>query len=72
MDMNEKEKLRMLLAHWIEHNKEHGKEFREWAEKAMDLGEAAVQEDMLDAAQNMDKASESLLRALEELTRGKP
>lgn len=72
IDRNEKEKLKILLNHWIEHNREHGGEFRDWAEKAMDLAEAAVQEDMLDAAQNMDKASESLLRALEELTRGKP
>lgn len=71
MDKNEKEKLRILLDHWIEHNREHGDEFKEWAEKARDLGEAVVQEDMLDAAQYINKASESLLRALEELSKRK-
>ena len=72
MNKSEMEKLKILLDHWIEHNKEHGEEFREWAEKARDLGEAMVQEDMLDAAQYMNKASESLLKALEELNKGKP
>lgn len=71
MDKSEKEKLKILLNHWIEHNREHGDEFREWAEKARHLGEAVVQEDMLDAAQYMDKASESLVKALEELNKGK-
>lgn len=69
---SEMEKLKILLDHWIEHNKEHGEEFREWAEKARDLGETVVHEDMLDAAQHMNKASESLLKALEELNKGKP
>lgn len=71
MEKSEMEKLKILLDHWIEHNKEHGEEFREWAEKARYLGEAVVQEDMLDAAQNVDKASESLRKALEELNKGK-
>ena len=72
MENSEMEKLKILLDHWIEHNKEHGEEFREWAEKARALGEAVVQEDMLDAAQHMNQASESLLKALEELNKGKP
>ncbi len=72
MEKSEMEKLKILLDHWIEHNKEHGEEFREWAEKARALGEAVVQQDMLDAAQHMNKASESLLKALEELGKGRP
>ncbi len=71
MENSEMEKLKILLDHWIEHNKEHGEEFREWAEKARDLGKAVVHEDMLDAAQNMDKASESLRKALQELNKAK-
>ena len=71
MENSEMEKLKILLDHWIEHNKEHGEEFREWAEKARALGEAAVHEDMLDAARYMDKASESLRKALEELNKAK-
>jgi len=62
--LDEKAKLRALLHYWIEHNKEHSQEFREWVDKAKALGEAEAGEDMLLAAQEMDKASETLSRAL--------
>lgn len=65
--MDERAKLRALLNHWIEHNKEHGQEFREWAGKAKESGEIESGEDMLLAAQEMDKASEILSRALRRL-----
>ena len=71
MSKGELDKLRILLSHWIEHNKEHGEEFREWAKRASDLGESTVREDMLGAAQYMDQSGESLLRALEKLGEGK-
>ena len=29
--MNEVEKLRVLIPHWIEHNEEHASEFQRWA-----------------------------------------
>ena len=35
----EKEKLSLLLVHWIEHNKEHAQDFTRWAEKAKEFGE---------------------------------
>jgi nickel/cobalt exporter len=56
--------LRILLNHWIEHNKEHIQEFREGAEKAKRFGEAETSDDLLEAAQDIDKANEPLLRAL--------
>ena len=65
--MDERAKLRTLLNYWIEHNKEHSQEFREWAGKAKVLGEAEAGEDMLQAAQEMDKASEMLSQALRRL-----
>ena len=71
MENSEMEKLKILLDHWIEHNKEHGEEFREWAEKAREVGKVVVHEDMLRAAGHMDKASESLRKALEELNKAK-
>jgi hypothetical protein len=61
---DEKAKLQALLNYWIEHNKEHSQEFREWVSKAKALGEAEAGEDMLQAAQEMDKASEILSQAL--------
>ncbi len=67
MDSDEKTKLRTLLNYWVEHNKEHSQEFREWAEKVKVFGEAEACEEMLAAAQDMDKASESLSQALRRL-----
>jgi rubrerythrin len=60
--MNEQEKLRVLLSHWIEHNEEHADEFRRWAEKA---GDAAP--DVLAAAERMGEVNQALLAALERL-----
>ena len=67
MDNDERAKLRALLNYWIEHNKEHSQEFRQWAGKAKGFGEAEAYEEMLQAAQEMDKASESLSQALRRL-----
>ncbi len=64
MDDDERAKLKTLLNYWVEHNKEHSQEFREWAGKAKVFGETQAYEEMLQAAQDMDKASESLSRAL--------
>ena len=64
---NETTKIRTLLNYWIKHNKEHSLEFKEWAGKVSELGEADASEDMLLAAQAMEKASKSLLRALRRL-----
>jgi hypothetical protein len=67
MGNGEKDKLRTLLNYWIEHNKEHGQEFRDWVTKAREFGEAGVSDDVLLAAQEMDKATEILSRALRRL-----
>ena len=32
IEMNDLEKLRVILPHWIEHNIGHGREFANWAE----------------------------------------
>ena len=58
----EKDKLRILLPHWIEHNAGHLAEFREWAEKA---GEA--KQNILDAAAQMEGANRALEAALEQM-----
>ena len=60
-------KLRVLLNYWMEHNKEHGQEFREWVDQAKALGEVEASEELLQAAQEMDKATKSLSQALRKL-----
>jgi hypothetical protein len=60
--MDELEKLRVLLPHWIEHNGEHAEEFREWAERA-----GPAKEVLLDAAQLVEDANIRLQEALGQL-----
>ena len=64
MSNEETAKLKTLLNYWIEHNKEHGQEFKEWADRVKALGAIESSKDMLQAVREMDKASECLLRAL--------
>ncbi len=67
MGSEERAKLRTLLNYWVEHNREHSQEFREWADKAKAFGEVEVADEMLQASQEMDKASEILSQALSRL-----
>jgi hypothetical protein len=64
---SEKVKLMALLNYWISHNKEHSREFREWADKARGFCEVEVPQGMVQAAQEMDKAGESLSCAVRRL-----
>jgi hypothetical protein len=65
MEMNEIEKLRVLIPHWVEHNQEHADEFRRWANAA---GEAAT--NLLAAAEAMQQVNRILESALEKLGEG--
>ena len=67
MANKDRDKLKILLAHWVAHNNEHRDEFREWADKAKVLGETAVSDLMRQAAQEMDRSSNSLAQALKKL-----
>ncbi len=67
MANDEKTRLMTLLHYWIEHNKEHSQEFREWANRAKGFGETETHKEMLQAALEMEKASELLSRALRRL-----
>lgn len=60
--MNEEEKLRVLIPHWIEHNEEHANEFRRWAEIA-----SRTAPDLLAAAEAMQQVNQTLAVALEKL-----
>ncbi|HEX78874.1 MAG TPA: hypothetical protein G4O19_01830 [Dehalococcoidia bacterium] len=67
MGHDDREKIRTLLSYWIEHNKEHGEEITEWAEKARALGKDEAYERMLKAVQEMHEADELLAQALKKL-----
>ena len=55
-------KLTSLLAYWLEHNQEHGTEFREWADKIAAEHED-VAEQLRQAADKMAEADERLKKA---------
>jgi nickel/cobalt exporter len=67
---NEKEKLSLLLVYWIEHNKEHEKDFKRWAEKAKGFGEigAEVYEAIIEAVEHMEEVNECLFKAFDDIT----
>lgn len=57
------EKLKIMLPHWIEHNRNHEAEFKQWAAAARTDGEAKLA-DLLDrAAANMAATDEILQTA---------
>jgi nickel/cobalt exporter len=67
MSNDDKTKLKTLLNYWVEHNQEHSEEFKEWADKARQMGEAEVAEEILQAVGNMEKVSEILTKTLKRL-----
>lgn len=67
MGSDERTKLKALLNYWVAHNREHGQEFKEWADKAKALGEVEVAEEILQAARELDKASGLLSNSLKRL-----
>ena len=64
--MNQTEKLRVLLPHWIEHNLGHGEDCRKWAAIAREEGQGKVADYVDDAIKAMIKVNELLEMALRE------
>lgn len=62
-----KSKLSSLLAYWLEHNKEHGAEFREWAERT-EADQPEVAKQLRQAADRMAEADECLENARKLMT----
>ncbi len=61
-----KEEANHLLGHWIEHNESHCRSFRERAIQIQELSEKAAI-DIEEAAKLMDKCTEMLKRAKQDL-----
>ena len=65
-----REKLQVLIDYWIEHNSEHEKEFRDWANKAVWLSTDIAQQ-LRVAADKMAAASAELIKAKKALPESK-
>lgn len=55
--------LRLLISHWIDHNKSHEEDFVEWAQKARIMGKNEVSKCIFEALDMMRKADEILMDA---------
>jgi rubrerythrin len=64
------EKLRILLDYWIEHNSEHEREFRDWADKVVSLSTEVAQQ-LREAATKMAGVSNELMKAKQALPKSK-
>ena len=64
------EKLHILLDYWIEHNSEHEKEFRDWADKAASSSTEVAQQ-LQAAATKMAAVSNELMKAKQALPKSK-
>ncbi len=58
--MNDFEKLKVLLPHFIEHGLEHVKTYEEWMDKLLKMG-------LIDIAERFKEASLHTRKAIEEL-----
>ena len=63
-------KLQTLVDYWIEHNSEHEKELRDWADKA-DSSSSEVAQQLQKAAARMAEASDELMKAKRALSESK-
>ena len=66
-DKNEIDKLKILLPHWIDHNRNHGKEFKKWADIARDKGHAGAADKIELAISKITEADDALSQALKEI-----
>ena len=64
------EKLHILLDYWIEHNSEHEKEFRDWADKVVPSSTEVAQQ-LQKAATKMAAVSNELMKAKQALSKSK-
>ena len=62
-------RLQTLIDYWIEHNREHEKEFRDWAGKAAPSSSEVTQQ-LQKAATKMAEVSDELLKAKQALSKG--
>ncbi|OGQ99140.1 MAG: hypothetical protein A2505_08810 [Deltaproteobacteria bacterium RIFOXYD12_FULL_55_16] len=62
-----REKLQILLPHWVEHNHNHETEFKKWAALAQSEGQGALAELLNKAVTSMAETDGLLEKALAEI-----
>jgi hypothetical protein len=59
----EEKTLKLLLNHWVEHNKSHEEGFKDWVEKSKQMGRVETSDSIKKAIEFMEKADEMLIEA---------
>jgi hypothetical protein len=65
--MDDREKMPIIIKHWIEHNESHIEEYRQWAEKAGEMGLDGIKSRITEAIDEIIRSNSSLEEALKEL-----
>lgn len=63
VENREQKTLNILLVYWLNHNQSYGKEYKEWAEKAREMGKEETAKNIEDALKYLEKVNESLSEA---------
>ena len=69
--MQDREKLKVFLEHWLEHNREHCKDLRQWADKARSYEEPVAADNILKAVDHLNEAGGYLALAQDQMETGK-
>jgi len=69
---SDREKLRLLLSYWIDHNKEHICDNEKWFKKAKDIGLKKVARELKKAALFLKKSNKYIESANKKLREGSP
>ncbi|TET42131.1 MAG: thioredoxin [Dehalococcoidia bacterium] len=64
---DERGRLKVILTSWIEHDERHSQKFRKWVEEAKGSKDFANYNSAIEAAQQVEKATQRLSQALAEL-----
>lgn len=62
--MNDREKLKSLLQHWLEHNHEHAEVYSEWAKKASAIGNEELSRILVHLSKETERLDNLLQKAL--------
>ena len=65
--MKDRDKLPIIIKHWIEHNETHIDEYRRWGQTAGELGLQGIQAKIADATNKLSESNSHLQQALKEL-----
>jgi hypothetical protein len=62
--MDQKKKLSVVIEHWIEHNENHSREYKKWAQTAGELGLDSLRVEIEKAMEGISQSNEHLEKAL--------